>query len=203
MALPEFVDVPIVIDSVKLAPRNVTAARDFREDSDLRFITRCNYLSVECDSPKPGWSVGIGGVEMPFLMLGLIGVVHRPFEGERFDTPDKIEKLFFLVEQQAGLLININDVWLPNFLFSRGGATQSKGLVYRVHWDIFSTAFLFREGRLGQGTFLDRCHSLNHHEAVTISEKETKAFSLWHKEQVSNAVRQYPKNKGLVLPYHE
>lgn len=203
MARTEPVDVPVIIDSVKLPRKNVTSPGGLRAESDLRSITRCNYLSVECDSPKPGWSVRIGGLDLPFLMLGLTGVIHRPFGDEQFDIPAKIESLFLSVEQMGGLLVNINDVWLPNFLFERSGATPSKGMVFRVHRDLFETAFLYREGCLAHGTFLERCHSLSRREAVIISKKETEAFSIWHKEQISNAVHQYPKNKSLVLPYHD
>ncbi len=100
-----------------------------------------------------------------------------------------------------GLLVNINDIWLPNFLFSRAGAPQKKGQVYRLHGDLFSTAFLYREGRLTLATFLERCHGVN--DAVIISEKETAAFTDWHKAQIEHAIGQYPKNKELALRYRE
>ena len=49
-------DIPIVVESVK---------------GDLFFsMTRCNYIAVECDAPRIGWQLGLGGVTFPFLMLG-------------------------------------------------------------------------------------------------------------------------------------
>lgn len=193
--------VPVIIDSVKSGVRKIVNSQGPGEDSSFRLITRCNYLSVECDLPKPGWALRVGALNLPFLMLGLTGVIHRPFDGEHFDTLDKIEDLFVRIEDEAGLLVNINDVWLPNFLFDRAGAPQKKGQVYRVDGNLFSAAFLYREGRLALGTFLERCHGVN--RAVTISEKETAAFTDWHKAQIEHSIGQYPKNKALALHYRE
>lgn len=203
MARTDPVAVPVIVDSVKIDTRNLLDRTGPGEESALRFITRCNYLSVECDFPKPNWSIRIGGLNLPFLMLGLTGVIHRPFDGDNFDTPDKIEDLFVRVEKTAELLVNINDVWLPTFLFERRNAIPKKGQVYRVHIDLFSAAFLYREGRLGPTTFLERCHGINQHGAVILSEEETAAFTAWHKTQIQHAFHQYPKNKDLALRYRE
>lgn len=203
MPLREFEAVPVIIDSVKTSVRKIVDSQRPGEGSSFRLITRCNYLSVECDFPKPGWSLRVSELNLPFLMLGLTGVIHRPFDGEHFDTPDKIEDMYVRIEEEADLFVNINDIWLPNFLFTRAGAPQKKGQVYRVHGDLFSAAFLYREGRLALGTFLERCHGVNRHDAVAISEKETVAFTEWHKWQIEHAIGQYPKNKELALRYRE
>jgi hypothetical protein len=135
--------------------------------------------------------------------LGLTGVIHRPFDGGNFDTPDKIEDLFIRVEKTAELLVNINDVWLPTFLFEHRNTFPKKGQVYRVRGDLFSAAFLFREGRLGPTTFMERCHGFLHDDAVSISEIETAVFTAWHKKQIDLAIHQYPKKKDLALRYRE
>ncbi len=43
-------------------------------------LVRCNYLYVECDEPRPGWSLGLGAERLPFLMLGLVGIIQTPFD---------------------------------------------------------------------------------------------------------------------------
>ncbi len=93
MPLREFEAVPVIIDSVKTSVRKNVDLQRPGEDSSFRLITRCNYLSVECDIPKPGWTLRVSELNLPFLMLGLTGVIHRPFDGERFDTPAKIEEI--------------------------------------------------------------------------------------------------------------
>jgi hypothetical protein len=181
------VDVPVVVDSVKML-------RAFP-------MTRCNYLSVECDAPKPGWQLGIGGPAVPFLMLELVGIIQQPFGAKRFDALDRIEDLFRRIEEEADLLIDINDIWLPNFLFTDKRYRPVPGNVYRIKNELFAAAFLFREGRQDEATFLDQCRESR--QGIILSEEETSVFRAWREQQIRSAKEQYPKEERLELRWRE
>lgn len=180
-------DVPVVADAVK---------------TQVQFpMVRCNYLSVECDSPEPGWTLTIDNEVLPFMMLGLIGIVTKPFGAERFNRVDLIEELFERLEDKADLLIDVDDIWLPMLLFDNVGIRPEVSHVYRVTSDIFSLAYSFREGRLNLEVFLDRCQSFK--RPLVLSGDEMGAFRQWRETQVQNAREQYPKNRELALPWHD
>lgn len=178
-------DVPVFIDSVK-------TLRGFE-------MTRCNYLSIECDEPQPGWELDISGTRLPFLLLGLSGIVVRPPRGERFHTPEDIEHLFRLIEDEGGLLVDIEDVWIPNFLL--GDEDPAPGSVYRMNARAFTAATQFREGRMDLEEFLGLCRELP--DPLAWSGEETEAFLAWREEHMSHAVEEYPKSGELELHWEE
>ncbi len=49
-------------------------------------MVRCHYLSIEYDTPRAGWGISLGGSMMPFLMLGLAGIIQQPFDAARFSN---------------------------------------------------------------------------------------------------------------------
>jgi hypothetical protein len=155
-------------------------------------MVRCHYLAVEYDDPRPGWSLTIAGIQMPFLMLGLTGVVLQPFGAERFTNNGLIRRLFESVEQEG--LVNFEDIWLPDFLFS---ALPHVGDVYRVGIKLFSLAFAYRDSRISQEEFEAPCKELQ--DEISFSEDETMAFRSWTVEEISRAESGEPKNPELQL----
>jgi hypothetical protein len=187
ITMPSANDVPVVADSVK---------------TQVQFpMVRCNYLSVECDSPKPDWTLSIDRGNLPFLMLGLVGIITRPFDAERFYTVQSIEDLFEQLEDRADLFIDVDDIWLPMLLFDDAGIRPEVGHVYRVTSEMFTTAHSFREGRLDLEIFLERCRILE--RSLVLSEEEMSAFQQWRETQVRNAIEEYPKNRELELAWHD
>ena len=180
-------DIPIVVDAVKT-------------ESSFQMV-RCNYLCVECDSPKEGWTLGIGNASYPFLMLGLIGIITRPFGAERFYNVDLIEDLFTQIEDEADLLIDIDDLWLPIFLFENINNVPDIGNVYRIDNEAFTLAYHFREGRLDQEEFVNLCRELD--QPILSSDEEMMAFSRWREIQINEAREQYPKNDNFALSYED
>jgi hypothetical protein len=180
-------DVPVVVDAV----------RTFAYFP----MVRCNYLSIECDSPKIGWTIGIGSSELPFLMVGLTGIVTKPFVADIFNTVDSIEDLFRRIEDDAGLLVDIDDLWLPMILFRNINIRPEVGQVYRLNSDMFAIALDFREGHIDAQYFLERCEQSG--RSLSLSEEEMAAFGQWREEQIRSAFDQYPKNRNLELEWQE
>ena len=161
-------------------------------------MVRCHYLSIECDDPRPGWNLGLQGPGIPFLMLNLVGIVQQPFGAPRFNTNGLIDGLFELIENQATLTINFEDIWLPDLLFQ---PQPSVGDVYRVGNNLFSVAYQYRDGRHSRDTFENLCKEL--HRDIVLSEDETRAFKGWTAEQFSTAQNRPPKDPNIQLPKRE
>lgn len=53
-------------------------------------MTRCTYLTIECDCPSPEWSLSFKDQNFPFYLFGLSGHILKPLKGELFDTPELI-----------------------------------------------------------------------------------------------------------------
>ena len=161
-------------------------------------MTRCSFLLIECSDPAPGWTLGLGGEQMPFLMLNLTGIVLGPLgEALRFQTAPLIENFFKTVEsfrsplaQDAEFLVETADLWLPDSLFRR--RATAVGNVFRVRRPLFNQCLAFREGMLGERQFLAACEEFP--GAVEFSAEETSAFATWHGLQVEDARKEFPKN---------
>ena len=156
-------------------------------------LVRCHYLAVEFDTPDRGWSITMGGITSPFLMLGLAGIVQQPFGAAYFDNYLLIEDFFQGVEEMGGL-VNFEDLWLPEFLFL---TTPKVGDVYRVELALFRAAFEFRDSRISSEDFEVRGKEL--HNQISFSEAETRVFGGWAGEHIAMAERGEPKNPRLQL----
>jgi hypothetical protein len=179
MPEPPQSDVPILIE---------TPARSYFP------MVRCHYLSIEYDTPREGWGISLGGPMMPFLMLGLAGIIQQPFGAERFSNYGLIDGLFRRIEEDAGLSLNFEDIWLPNFLFP---SQPHVGDVYRAGLTLFVLAFQYRDVQLAQQEFEARCKDL--WNEIAFSKDETNAFRDWTAEQVSMAQNREPKDPKLQL----
>ncbi len=178
MASSQGLDVPILVE---------TLTRPYFP------MVRCNYISIECDDPSPGWQIGLNNLFAPFLLLELVGIVQQPLGAARFTSYTLVNQLFEQVEKQASLIINFEDIWLPSFLFA---SPLHVGDVYRVSNELFSEAFRYRDGRRNQEQFEGRCKEL---APIVISPEETRAFAGWIAEQISGAQNSAPKDPDLQL----
>jgi hypothetical protein len=178
-------DVPVVVDDVKSYGK-------FK-------MTRCTYLTIECDIPSPDWVLGLRKKSIPFQLIGLSGLIIGPAGGGRlFESFDSIEALFNTIESHPSLFVDINDLWLPNKLFQ---SHPHRGQVYRVESRLFHVAYLYREERISEGQFLRQCNGLKGN--IRFSKKETRSFENWSRFQIQKAKDSFPKNRGLELKWHE
>ena len=95
--------IPVIIDDVKDQP-------GFQ-------MSRCTYFSLASNVPSTDITLDTR-INSPSLMVGFVSVICRPSNRSLlFDSPRKISGLFERVEKNQGLYVDINDLWLPNFLF--------------------------------------------------------------------------------------
>ena len=180
-------DIPVIVDAV-------------RTRKDLALV-RCNYMSVECDNPQVGWSLGVGGATVPFMMLGMAGIIMGPIGSSRFDSLESIEDIFATVEDEGDLVVDVDDIWLPKFLFEDIGEVPRNGDVYRLESEAFVLAYSFKENRLSVAEYLETCQGLE--RPLSPSLEEQQAFADWHQSLIDGAIRQYPKNAAYELDWWE
>jgi hypothetical protein len=166
-------------------------------------MTRCVYFHIDCEDTLDPWLLGLGGTEVPFLMLGLSGIIMQPMSGRsEFESPQDIEQLFSFIEglrrqerDEAHLNVEIADMWLPNGVMQRRGEIL-RGDVYRVDLVLFESAIAFTAGRLDYGRFLER--SISGQREVFFSERETKVIQEWATRTISRS--RESRHPELQLP---
>jgi hypothetical protein len=155
-------------------------------------------MAIECEDPLNDWRISIDQNILPFLMLGLVGIIHAPFDALNFDEVRHLNDLFEKVEDQAGLLINFADIWLPDFLFPR---EVHVGDMFRLEMALFNSAYRFRDGRQTEREFVSSADTLI--KMIRFSETETRVFAAWSQEQLEIARKHGDKNPQLKLRTRE
>ena len=173
---------------------------DDRKAAAVLALTRCTYFSIESDGPSDAWRLELKKQRIPFLLLGLSGVItapsrRRPF----FDSPASIDGLFETIESTPGLFVDINDIWLPNALF--GNRPAARGDVYRIDAHLFLKAQNFRVGRLTPPSF--GAIGEGRTESLRFSEVETRVFKEWSSSHIKAARAKYNLDKSRALTYRE
>lgn len=185
------VTVPVIVDS------------HAREKSALS-ITRCVYFCITADDPGTQWTLRNPRLDVPFLMLGLHGVILRPDQSEpEFTSPDLLNRLIKDIEQDDRFAVETGYLWLPTDMLDRArtstrcGRTETsseaeRGDVFRVDGKLFFDAW---QAAFGSGNFdlamrelaeMDLRGSGDGRPLVRFSPRETLAFRDWSEMQVLN-----------------
>jgi hypothetical protein len=101
------------------------------------------------------------------------------------------------VEANAGLSIEIEDLWIPVSWLSQGREPE-RGDVFRLRLPLFQTAYRFRIEDISQEEFVQATEWT---ESVSYSAEETDAFRAWAQGRIDDAVAAYPKDPALELAY--
>lgn len=169
---------------------------DAIRDVDGQAMARCVYLVVSADEPAAGWELVLARSRMPIALVGLGAIVLRPDEAtERFVDVATIDRLYRDVEAIPGLLIDIDDVWLPAAPFEGG----EPGAIYRVAFGLFARGYAFRENRLSAVDLA--MAGREPADAVVLSSEETRAFREWNRRVVTEARRLYHRNAARALAW--
>ena len=178
----------------RMKPDSIPVMIDDYKQTDRIKMTRCNYFSIEGDLPSPGWTISLQDRDIPFFLIGLSGIIVKPLSDERFGSPSSIEELFSAIEDNPSLFVDINEVWLPNFLFDHAA---QRGALYRIDHRLFSLALQFQNQQITLEKFLGEARE--HRAGVELSAEETEAFRGWEANIVGDAKKTYPKNPELAL----
>jgi len=173
--------IPVIIDDVK--------------DQAGFQMSRCTYFSIASNVPSPDITLD-RRINLPSIMVGFISVICRPSNRSMlFDKPDKISGLLERVEKNQGLYVDINDLWLPNFIFDEENRKRSS--VYRIDTELFRLAFNYQNEIISDEDFIKFCRDMK--LTADFSPKETIAFSKWGREQIEHARKYYKENTSRWL----
>ncbi|QEH36609.1 hypothetical protein OJF2_51930 [Aquisphaera giovannonii] len=186
------VTIPIVTDGI---PRSGPGPR----------LARCVYFSITADEPNRPWFLGLPNVTIPFLMLGLQGIIFRsPLrQSGLFVTPDDWNELVTIIEQQDGFSVEFEYFWVPVSLLDRArgqyppGDESPNGLavrgeVFRLGHKLFLEAW--RAARDGTdfvnyaNRVLDYFDGDRLAAGLTYSPEETRSIQAWAIAQVAGSI---------------
>ncbi|MGW8224860.1 MAG: hypothetical protein ACWGOY_03965 [Anaerolineales bacterium] len=177
--------IPILIDDIK-------QLQDFN-------MTRGTFFTIDASGMGDDWVAMLRGQGVPFLILGVTNVLHRPdLKNLLFDSATQIDRLFDRIESVEGLVVESEYIWLPNILFDpqvdsySAGQTPAhlqRGAVWRIGFGLFQTALTFRQEVIPADTYIERCRQFIHSAQIEIvySPGESNAFRSWSGEQFEAA----------------
>jgi len=111
-------------------------------------FSRCTYLTVECDEPGSLWTLGTSGSRVPFVMLGLAGIVIGGVsDSGPFTSFQDIDALYNMVESRPGLDVGSGEIWLPRSCFDDSHRPR-RGDIFRVRSTLFRDAYALQDGQM-------------------------------------------------------
>jgi hypothetical protein len=174
--------VPVMLDAIR--------------EIDGEPMARCVYLVISAEEPTAGWNVAFAGTRIPVALIGLAAIVFQPdAQTARFDDVEAIDRLYASVESIPGLIVEIDDLWLPGGLFAGG----ERGWMFRVGFDLFSRGYAFGQNRLSAEELVVAAGTLRH--TVTLSREETAAFTSWNARVIAEAREIYHRNEARALAW--
>ena len=186
--------IPILIDDIK-------QLQDFN-------MTRGTFFTIDASGMGDDWVAMLRGQGVPFLILGITNVLHRPdLDDLLFASAGMIDRLFDQIEAVEGLVVESEYVWLPNFLFdphmgyfsSQDKPDQlSRGAVWRIGFGLFQMALTFRQEVIPTETYLERCRQVLQPGQIEIgySPEESAAFQAWSGEQYQAAKKNFVEQRA-------
>ena len=177
--------IPVLVDDVK-------QLRNFH-------MTRGSFFTIDASGMGDDWVAILRDQEVPFLILGVSNVLHRPdLDNLLFNSPESIDQLFSQIESVEGLVVESEYIWLPNFLFdphTGGYSGQEKpvqlerGAVWRIGFGLFQMAITFLQEVIPASTYEERCWQLLNDGPVEVgySHDESLAFRSWSDAQFTEA----------------
>lgn len=137
-------------------------------------LTRCVYFSIESDTPSADWGLILRSYSIPFMLIGLSGIITLDLNGYEFKSADDIDKLIDLIEENGNLFVDTNTLWLPSFVFH---SKRQRGDICRINSELFIIALNYVNYRMDEiGLF---SQSDNSEHKVEYREIETRAFKDW------------------------
>jgi hypothetical protein len=202
---PEILDIPVLIDDVK--------------SLDGFNMTRCTFFTIDAEAAVDDWVALLRGRGIPFLLMGLSALIHRPeVDVRRFSESDQIDSLFNRIEQSGGLVVESGHIWLPNEMFGMYGKETKhrspndpavqRGAVWRISVGLFQMALQFEREVFSSEQYTEDCLAALKAElpALEYSADESDVFRSWSAAQIEAARIQYYRQReepGRVLQWRD
>jgi len=136
------ITVPITLDGIFRPQAGSAAPED---------LSRCIYFTMVAEDPSQNWELVLGNQRIPFILLGLSGIIHSPVsDGPEFDTADQLDSLIETIESISSpyaISVETGVLWVPTRWLDlavqhwqregRVGAGLSRGQVFRISQELF------------------------------------------------------------------
>ncbi len=160
--------VPVLLDSIS--------------DNGGEPLARCIYFHIEVEETLDEWGLGPEGASIPFLMVGLAGILLSPSPTEpRFRDVGQLMDLINRIEAHDGRSVETADVWFPARLLPLRRGIH-RGDVLRVERKLFLIA---TRVRAGGWDLVEAFANAPREGAIEISPEETRVFADWSKIWIS------------------
>jgi hypothetical protein len=188
--------VPVILDGAKRATDYgiLPGVKDKEKSRDESLIGRFNYFSVECETPAPGFTLLFDEYRMPFYMVGLSGIVLKPWGKDSFEDPRDIDEFFDAMEENESVFVDVQQLWLPLFTLDRPPEPKD---IYRISLEFFDIAYRFSVGDIDLAGLYRL--SRDYREKGVYSEAETNSFRQWTEQHIAVLKETYPKDPELQL----
>jgi len=176
---------------------SIPVVADVERNVDGIEMIRCSYYSIQSDTPIPNWNMNAFGTSIQILLLNLEAILVGPtHEGVKFRDVADIESMYDFAEQNEGLFVDINDIWIPSAWFS--GYKIEQGFVYRISQDNFTLCWQLRNSNISSEEFIFRSEFLDRPN-IRLSEEETVVLRAWTKKQINKSQEIYQENRNNYL----
>jgi len=160
-------------------------------------MVRCSYFSFQSDTPLPDWSLTLSRSTYPILLLNIEAILIGPIrDGDRFRNLEDIESMYDYADENEGLFVDINDIWVPLTWFRRSKIEQ--GMVYRIPQDRFIHCWQLRNDNISIEEFISINENIVEFD-TRFSEEETLVFKDWVEKQISRSKEIYRENRESYL----
>lgn len=190
----------MVVAAVSRSALSIPVSVDATRTVENVTMVRVVFLALAITDASPTRIDELAAIGMdPALLLGGLGVIHRPLAGgDRFDHPDQVAELFTQLDTDRSL-IEFEDIWLP-VAWLPGAHTPERGDVYRIAETVFRAAYRYRVETLPLAALMATRIEPG---SITYEPAETDAFREWNARQIAEARSIYPKDPHRALAYSD
>lgn len=180
---------------------NIPVVYDTIREIDGHQMLRCSYFTVQTDEPIPNWNLDLGSESFPILLLNLEAIIiGSPKSPDMFRTPLDIDDMYALIEETAGLFVDINDIWISHSLFKF--KEFKSGSVFRLDRELFTYCWKYRNDQISISELIENEIILSSKEReqslVYYSEEESDAFKNWTSMQIQQSQELYRQNDSKL-----
>ncbi len=176
---------------------SIPVVTDVERNIDGIKMIRCSYYSIQSDTPLPNLNISGLGLSSSMFLLNLEAILVGPAQDvEKFNTVEDIDSMYEFVEEQEGLFVDINDIWIPSSWFDLPKLKQ--GLVFRISQEKFTLCWQLRNDIISSEEFITETKYIKD-PTISFSEEETSVFQQWTKNQILQSQEIYQGNRKNYL----
>ncbi len=180
----------------QIAPLLIPVITDVERNIDGVNVVRCSYYSVRSETPLPNWTINVLGISSRMLIIDLEAILVGPPDKDVFNSIEEIDLMYDFVENNEGVFVDINDIWIPTTWF--GNINIKQGLVFRIDQEKFTLCWKLRNDYISYDEFELGCKEIEE-LFIIFSGSETSIFEKWTRKQIEDSKEIYQGSREIYL----